>query len=137
MKLLRLDAWNERRRHLASRYRRRLAGLPGLICPPGPTPEVEPVYHQFVIQVVDRDALKGRLEAARIEPAVHYPRPLHLQPAYGGLGFRRGGFPVSEALSERVLSLPIYPELTEEDQDRICDVIESHLRASPVVLSPR
>lgn len=136
VKLRHLSAWNQGRRLLASRYLRRLRDLPGLICPPGPTPEAEPVYHQFVIQVAARDTLKARLESAQIEPAVHYPRPLHLQPAYGGLGFRRGDFPVSEALSERVLSLPIYPELTEEDQDRICDVIEGHLTARPVALDP-
>ncbi len=136
VKLPRLNDWNERRRLLASRYQRRLSGLSGLICPPEPAPGVEPVHHQFVIQVTGRDALKARLKLAQIETAVHYARPLHLQPAYAGLGFRQGDFPVSETLSERVLSLPIYPELTEQDQDRICDVIESHLTASPVALSP-
>jgi dTDP-4-amino-4,6-dideoxygalactose transaminase len=77
------------------------------------------VFHLYVVRTKRRDALLAHLNERGIGAAIHYPRPLHLQPAYADLGHKRGEFPQAEAWADECLSLPIYPELTEEQQDRV------------------
>jgi dTDP-4-amino-4,6-dideoxygalactose transaminase len=112
IKLRRLCAWNSRRREIAQQYRRLLAGARLQL--PLDDPRDECVYHQFVIYVDNRDSVAEQLAARGIDTAVHYPKPLHLQPAYASLGLPRGSFPKAERACERVLSLPVHPRLTPE-----------------------
>jgi len=113
VKLRHLDAWTVRRREIAAIYSRALAGVGDLVLPAVPA-HVDPVWHLYVIQTSRRDALLARLQERGIGALIHYPVPIHLQPAYAGEGWRPGAFPVAEALSTQVLSLPLYPEMTEE-----------------------
>jgi len=126
VKLKRLDAWNAGRRRVAGWYQERLASIPGLTIPSS-TNEVEPVWHQFVICHSHRDAVKARLTEEGIAWGIHYPVPLHVQPAYRSLGYKEGSFPVAEQLSATCLSLPMYPELTESDVDRIGSTVRRAL----------
>ena len=112
VKLRRLYAWTERRRQIAVEYRRLLAGAH--LDLPADDLRDECVYHQFVVYVNNRRALIAALTPAEIETVVHYPTPIHLQPAYSALGYPRGTFPHAERACERVLSLPIYPAMTAE-----------------------
>ena len=112
IKLRRLDEWNARRREIAAEYRRVLSGVRLEI--PVDDPRDECVYHQFVVYVKNRNAVIAKLTERDIETAVHYPRPLHLQPAYSSLGYPPGTFPHSEQACEHVLSLPIFPAMTAE-----------------------
>lgn len=117
VKLRHIDAWTRRRREIASLYDARLvpAGFQVL----RPTPGSEPVYHLYPVQVSNRDDALERLRAASIGAAVHYPIPLHLQPAFAGLGHARGSMPVAERLADRVLSLPMCGELTDEQASKV------------------
>lgn len=117
VKLRRLDAWNARRRQLAARYHELLAD--STLTLPQAAPWAEPVWHLYVVQTAERARLQQALDAANIGHGIHYPVPIHLQPAYADLGHRRGDFPVAEALAERILSLPIFPELTAAEQQRV------------------
>jgi dTDP-4-amino-4,6-dideoxygalactose transaminase len=110
VKLPHLDTWNAARRAHSARYDDLLTGL--FIVRPTPSDDVEAVWHLYVVRVADRDGVRARLAEADIETGVHYPVPVHLQPAYRELGYARGDFPVTEALSDEVLSLPMYPELS-------------------------
>lgn len=112
IKLRRLYAWTARRQEIAREYRRLLAGARLEI--PVDDPRDECVYHQFVIYVSNRNAVIAQLREREIETSVHYPRPVHLQPAYSSLGYPPGIFPHSERACERVLSLPMFPSLTAE-----------------------
>ena len=112
IKLRRLEEWTKKRREIAAEYRRLLEGVPIQI--PVDDPRDECVYHQFAIYVSKRDCVMRRLAEREIETAVHYPTPLHLQPACSSLGYPAGSFPHAEAACERVLSLPLHPWLTSE-----------------------
>jgi dTDP-4-amino-4,6-dideoxygalactose transaminase len=112
IKLRRLYAWTARRQEIAREYRRLLAGARLEI--PVDDPRDECVYHQFIIYVSNRNAVIAQLREREIETSVHYPRPVHLQPAYSSLGYPPGIFPHSERACERVLSLPMFPSLTAE-----------------------
>lgn len=111
VKLRHLDDWNARRRSLAGQYAGSLAGTADLTLPCVPE-WAEPAWHQFVIRHPDRRAVQEHLKAAGIETLIHYPVPVHLTPAYGGAGWRRGDFPLAERLAAEVLSLPISPQLS-------------------------
>lgn len=112
VKLRHLDQWNMARRRHAIRYLQALSAVPiGL---PVAHPDAEPVWHLFVVTVPERERLQQRLKAKGIETGVHYPTPLHLQPAYKPSGIPPGALPVSEHAARHVLSLPMYPELTEQ-----------------------
>lgn len=110
VKLRHLDDWNNQRRQVAQQYRDLLAGT-GVGLPDVP-PGTEPVYHLFVIRVAERDRVLSEVRAQGIGAGVHYPIPLHLQPAFRHLGYRPGSFPHAERAAQEVLSLPIYPEIT-------------------------
>jgi dTDP-4-amino-4,6-dideoxygalactose transaminase len=114
-KLPHLDAWNADRRRLSQRYRELLADLPGIVLPGAPHPEAH-VWHLFVVlsRAVERDELRAALAEKGIATGVHYPTPVPFQPAYAHLGHQPGDFPVAEDLMRNCLSLPMYPELTEE-----------------------
>jgi dTDP-4-amino-4,6-dideoxygalactose transaminase len=121
VKLPHLDRWNRLRRGNAAEYDRLLGGT-GVV-----TPRVaeysEHVYHLYVIRSDSRDALRAHLDRSGIASGIHYPVPLHLQPAYSYLDRRRGAFPVTEASSAAILSLPMFPELTSEQIGLISGVI--------------
>jgi dTDP-4-amino-4,6-dideoxygalactose transaminase len=112
IKLRRLHGWTERRREIAREYRRMLEGARLTI--PVDDPHDECVYHQFAIYVSNRNAVIAQLAERGIETSVHYPKPVHLQPAYSSLGYPAGTFPNAERACERVLSLPLFPGMTTE-----------------------
>jgi dTDP-4-amino-4,6-dideoxygalactose transaminase len=122
-KLPRLEAWNQRRREIAEVYRQALAGLP-LALPPH-RDDTRHVYHQFPVYTPERDALQAHLKEAGIGTGIHYPVPLHLQPALAHLGYQEGDLPVTEELAKTELSLPIYPELTAEQVETITGAVRS------------
>lgn len=129
IQLKRLDGWNEARRRAASRYRKELEGVGGIELPPLENDGVHGVYHLFVIRSKARDQLKERLWENGVETGVHYPVPIHLQTPYvQSYGYSEGAYPLSESLSKEVLSLPMYPDLSEEDVTGICDVIKDSLK---------
>ena len=123
-KLKHLGAWTAKRRAVAVRYRKLLQDVDGISLPPEDGPAFC-VNHLFVIQSLDRDALRQHLADDGIATGLHYPVPLHLQPAYAALGHGPGDFPIAEAASRRIVSLPMYPELTEEQIAHVCDSIRA------------
>jgi dTDP-4-amino-4,6-dideoxygalactose transaminase len=126
VKLRHLDAWNAERRALAAKYDGLLAGLPISTCPPGP--ESRHVYHLYVIKSEKRDALQEFLTSKGVATAVHYPTPIHLQPAYRHLGYRRGDFPVAERWSGEILSLPMFVGLRDEEVEYVASAVAEFFR---------
>jgi len=127
IKLRRLDEWNERRRQVARWYNERLANLDIRL-------PIEPsyghhVYHLYVVRLADRDRVRAALAQRGIATGLHYPIPLHLQEAYRHLGYREGDFPASEEAARSVLSLPMYPHLTEAQVDYICRCLREVLKS--------
>ena len=120
IKLGHVDDWSAARARHARRYVEALAGT--IDYHPVALEGCSDVHHVFAIEVADRDYLSARLAAAGIETGVHYARPVHLQPAYAELGYRRGDFPLAEHVSARTLSLPMFAELTEQQIDEVCRV---------------
>lgn len=124
IKLQKLDAWLERRREIAGIYDTAFEGT----CVKTPVVHKDNVhtYHQYTIAVEDRNGLLQHLNDNGIAARVYYPVPLHLQPCYKGLGYSAGSLPVTENASERVLSLPVYPELTREQIDYIIERVREY-----------
>ena len=117
VKLKRLAAWNDARRRAAAAY---AAGLKSIgIEPPREVSHGKHVWHLYVIQVADRARVMQRLADAGVASSIHYPVPVHLQKAYAELGYRRGSLPVAEAAADRILSLPMFPELTQEQVSEV------------------
>lgn len=114
VKLRHLDEWNKHRRKIAALYSKELAGVGDLVLP-ATAPGNTPVYHLYVIRSKRRDELAKHLAAQGVPTVIHYPVPIHLQPAYAELGHKTGAFPVSERLAREILSIPIHPELSDED----------------------
>jgi dTDP-4-amino-4,6-dideoxygalactose transaminase len=123
VKLKYLDDWNALRRAHAARYRELLAPLSGALALPAEADYAEHVYHLFVVQTDARDALQRYLSAAGVQTGIHYPVPVHLQPAYAALGHREGDFPHAESQARRVLSLPMFAELTERQLKYVADAL--------------
>ncbi len=117
-KLARLPAWNSLRRAAAERYRRLLVDVPGLEVPREAPGNVD-VWHLYVVRVPQREAVLDALHTAGIQAGVHYPIPLHLSGAYAASGLGKGSFPVAEAAAGRILSLPLFPHITAEQQERV------------------
>lgn len=117
-----LARWSAARRANAVAYSARLAGCPG-VTPPAIDPANEHIFHQYTIRADRRDALLDHLKTRGIGCAVYYPLALHLQPCFSYLKYRRGSLPVTEAATEDVLSLPVYPELTEAQMDAVVGAI--------------
>ncbi len=124
IKLKYLDERNDARRTLARRYIEQLTGLPQIGLPLFDD-ERESVFHLFVAEVDDRDRIAARLKTDGIDTGLHYPLPVHLQPAYRDLGLPAGSFPVSERLARRCLSLPMFPELTGAQVDFVCSRLKA------------
>jgi dTDP-4-amino-4,6-dideoxygalactose transaminase len=125
-KLRRLDAWNAARREAAARYHRFLAGWQKIELP-RTLPGNEHTWHLYVVRVPDRDRVLAELAAAGIEAGIHYPVPIHLTPAFAGLGYRHGAFPVAEKAAPELLTLPLFPEITEEQQRRVVSALAAAL----------
>ena len=116
-----LGEWTERRRALAERYLDRLDGVAGLGLP-RPQPYASPAHHLFVVRHARRDALAAALLARGVGTLIHYPIPLHLQPAFAGTG-KPGEFPVAEKAAGEILSLPLYPELSDAQADAVIEAV--------------
>jgi dTDP-4-amino-4,6-dideoxygalactose transaminase len=120
VKLRHLPAWNERRRAIAELYRKELQGALTL---PAEQPYARANYHLFVVRHPRRDALAAALKERGIGTLIHYPIPLHLQPAFASLGGRPGDFPVAEKAASEILSLPIYPELSDPQAQAVAAAV--------------
>jgi dTDP-4-amino-4,6-dideoxygalactose transaminase len=124
VKLRHLEASSARRREIATRYARGLsaAGIAvPLVCE-----GARHAYHQFVIRHRERDRLRERLKAAGVGTEVHYPVPVHLQPAYRGLVQQAGSLRETENAAREVLSLPMFPEMTDEQVDRVIEAVQAN-----------
>jgi dTDP-4-amino-4,6-dideoxygalactose transaminase len=126
-KLKRLEDWNQRRREAAALYRELLADS-GVQLPAQPD-GYDPCYHLFVIRSERRDAIRSALLANQIDCGIHYPVPLHLQPACNALGYRRGDFPESERVADNVLSLPMHPHLTRSELIWVASVVRDAVKS--------
>lgn len=124
-KLPHLEEWNEARRRHVALYRELLAGTGLAFCH---EPEhVRGVYHLFVVRIPQREALRQHLKEKGIATGIHYPIPLHLQPAYRYLGYREGDFPIAEECARQVLSLPLFPEMRLEQVEHVAQALREFL----------
>ncbi|HEY8172373.1 MAG TPA: DegT/DnrJ/EryC1/StrS family aminotransferase, partial [Dehalococcoidia bacterium] len=125
-----LDAWNGGRRRAAAWYEEALsdAGLQLPVTPAGR----DHVYHLYVVQLAERDRTREALSSMGVGAAVHYPVPVHLQRAYSELGMQEGSLPVTESASKRVLSLPMFPEITQQQVAYVADCLAKVLRRDAV-----
>ena len=121
VKLRHLDAWTDARRARAADYARAFAGTG--IATPVERPDCRHVYHVYAVRLSQRDSTRAALQAAGIQTGVHYPIPIHLQPAHADLGYGPGDFPVSEQAAAQVLSLPIFPEMTVEQVEQVAAAV--------------
>lgn len=126
-KLRRLDGWNDARRAAAARYGELLADVEGVRAPVV-RPGNQDVWHLYVVQIDERERVMAELAAAGVGVAIHYPTPVHLTEAYAGLGYRKGQFPVSEAAADRIVSLPMFPHLAPEQQERVVEELGHAVR---------
>jgi dTDP-4-amino-4,6-dideoxygalactose transaminase len=115
VKLKHLAAWNERRRERAAGYKRLFVNSTGVQTPFEPSWS-RAVYHLYVVRVADREGLMSHLKDAGIGTGIHYPIPLHLQKAYESLGHKAGDFPVTERVAHEIVSMPMFPTLTSDQQ---------------------
>jgi dTDP-4-amino-4,6-dideoxygalactose transaminase len=122
IKLPHLDGWNAARRRHADAYTARLAGR---VVTPVAAAGVEHIYHLYVIQTDEREAMEQRMRARQIQTGIHYPVPAHLQEACAPLGYKAGDFPVTEAAAPRLLTLPMFAELTDEQIDCVVDAVRA------------
>jgi dTDP-4-amino-4,6-dideoxygalactose transaminase len=129
VKLKHLERWNQMRRAKAVRYAELLAPYAGNIDIPQTIANTRSVYHLYVLRANDREALRTRLSECGIGTGIHYPIPLHLQHAYRFLGYRQHDFPVTERLAKQILSLPMFPQLTEEQQVCVAGAIGEFVTA--------
>ena len=125
VKLRHLEAWTEARRRNAAEYGRQLAGTPALA--PVERAGCRHVYHLYPVRLAQRDAWCAALGEAGVQTGVHYPIPVHLQPAYKDLGYQAGDFPVSEHVAGEVLSLPMFPELTAAQIGTVAGLLKAGL----------
>jgi dTDP-4-amino-4,6-dideoxygalactose transaminase len=122
LKLPHLDGWNAARRAHADAYAARLQGH---VATPVASSDVEHIYHLYVIQTPEREALERRLKARQIQTGIHYPVPAHLQEACAPLGYKAGDFPITEAAAPRLLSLPMFAELSAAQIDYVADAVRA------------
>jgi len=125
-KLPHLEAWSEARRQKAGRYDELLAGIPGIVLPHR-LAACQHIFHQYTIRVRGgrRDALREHLKEQGIATEIYYPLPLHLQPCFRHLGYSEGDLPESESASQEALSLPMFPELTDEEQAYVAQAVRT------------
>jgi dTDP-4-amino-4,6-dideoxygalactose transaminase len=127
VKLRYLDGWNDRRRQLAGLYTNLLSGQ-GIALPYQPDDSLH-VFHQYTIRSAERDDLRAFLKSRGINTLVHYPIPVHLQPAYLDLGYPEGNLPASESAANQVLSLPLFPELSQDEIAHVSRVVIEFVQA--------
>jgi len=127
VKLKYLEKWTTRRRQIAGFYKKMLEGIGDIILP-FESPKARHVYHLFVIRTKKRSGLQKFLAEKEIGTALHYPIPLHFQEAYKHLGYRPGDFPVSESAAEECISLPLYPEMTDDQAEYVAASVKSFFR---------
>ena len=134
VKLPHLDGWAEGRRQNAARYVELFAqaGLNGVVTLPAASADCHHVYNQFVIRVPSRDRVRTELGAAGIGTEVYYPVPFHLQKCFAGLGYQPGAFPVAESAARESLAIPVFPEMTAEQQERVVTALATSLAGAPV-----
>ncbi len=125
-RLRKLDEWNARRRVVAGWYEELLGGVEGIKLPRA-IPEATPCWHLYVIRLANRDKLMEHLSAKGISTGLHYPIALHLQPAFREYGFKAGMFPVAEKIVEEIVSLPMYPHLTRQEVEYVCEHVRSFI----------
>jgi dTDP-4-amino-4,6-dideoxygalactose transaminase len=131
-----LAKWNEQRRELATGYDQLLADIGDAIVVPHVPTWSRPVYHLYAVRVGDRERVQKDLGDAGIGTGIHYPIPLHLLKAYAGLGFERGDFPVAEQVAAQVLSLPMFPGLSADQQARVTACLRKSVRTHGGQISP-
>jgi dTDP-4-amino-4,6-dideoxygalactose transaminase len=124
-KLAHLAKWNAQRRERAAEYNRLFAAADDVVAPPFEPSWSRAVFHLFVIRSEDRDGMVSQLKKAGIGTGIHYPIPLHLQKAYAGMNYRQGDFPVAEKAAAEIVSLPMFPQLTAEQQVRVVEEVVS------------
>lgn len=122
-----LDEWNSKKNEIARIYRESLRGMGDLILPPE-SGKAKTAYHLFVLKSKQRDRLKSHLESKGIGCGIYYPIPIHLQPAYSGMGLRAGDFPNAELLSKDNLAIPIYPEMEDEEVTYVVNNIKGFFK---------
>jgi dTDP-4-amino-4,6-dideoxygalactose transaminase len=122
VKLRHLFQWNCKRQVAARKYDELFSSVNGVIAPYCPD-WARAVYHLYVIRVQDRVGLQKQLAEANVDTGIHYPVPLHLQKAYQGFGYKQGDFPIAERAASEIVSLPMFPQLTAEQQSRVVDEI--------------
>jgi dTDP-4-amino-4,6-dideoxygalactose transaminase len=127
-KLRRLPAWNERRREAAARYAALLADLPEVRAPRSAEGNVD-VWHLYVVRVAERDTVLRSLNESGVGAGIHYPTPVHLTRAYADLGLARGSFPVAEQAADEILSLPLYPHITQAQQEQVVETLRAAVGA--------
>ena len=132
VKLKHLPEWNEKRQAAASRYRELFEGIDGGVTVPFEPSWSKAVYHLFVVRVADRDPFMKQLGAVGIGTGIHYPIPLHLQNAYKELGYSKGDFPIAEKVAAEIVSLPMFPQLVGEQQNRVVSEVVNFVSAAKV-----
>jgi dTDP-4-amino-4,6-dideoxygalactose transaminase len=131
VKLPRLEDWNASRRRAAKLYDELLKEVEGIVTPAPPVGEPDShVHHLYVVQHPRRDALASHLRASGIETGIHYPLPVHRQPCYENSGIRHGPLPVTESIAPRILSLPMFPEITSDQVEYVCWTIQEFVAES-------
>lgn len=134
VKLRYLAKWNEQRRQVAERYNKLFAGAEGIVTLPHQPYWARSVYHLYVVQVEDRAGLQQHLNGVNIGTGIHYPVALHMTKAYEGLDFKLGDFPMAEKSAAHILSLPMFPGLTADQQERVVtEVLKSLSTVTPSV----
>lgn len=132
VKLKRLPEWTSQRQAAAARYNQMLAGVAGVVVPFEDPAVSKAVYHLYVVRVADRESLMKSLGEQGIGTGIHYPIPLHLQEAYKGHGYAKGDLPVTEKVAAEIVSLPMFPQLTAEQQSRVVAGVKAFVAVSPV-----
>ncbi|MFN2243896.1 MAG: DegT/DnrJ/EryC1/StrS family aminotransferase [Anaerolineae bacterium] len=122
VKLAHLDNWNERRRSLAARYEAALSDRAELILPAVPE-DVEQVFHLYVVRTPLRNRLRSYLDGTNVQTGVHYPKAVHMQPAYASLGYEKGACPQAEVAVREILSLPLFPQLSNHEQEQVIRLV--------------
>ncbi len=125
-KLKRLDEWNRMRQQVAAWYREELDGVNGLRVPCAGDDRTH-VYHLYVVRVSQRDRVLEKLNAEGVGSLIHYPIPVHLQPAYQDAGYKRGDFPVAETIADEIISLPMFPHMSREQVTSVAETLKKIL----------
>ncbi|MES2628603.1 MAG: DegT/DnrJ/EryC1/StrS family aminotransferase [Bacteroidota bacterium] len=124
VKLKHIDEWSRQRKHIAARYLDGMAGIEGLILPETAAGATH-VYHLFVVRTTQRAALMEHLQQQGVGTMIHYPVPPHMQEAYQHLGYKKGDFPIAEEMADTLLSLPVWPGMTDEETDHVITSVKS------------